>query len=217
MKNKLIYPELLQKKRTTLPVNGSADAGWQRMRTILDQQMPVPGALKKTSRFKLPKWGLHVFVGISSVAAIYMGSQLYFSNKNQGLPKPDTQQIHRAPVPPITNDTSLAQDIIKPTINANTPENTAAYPLFNDQIKHNNDTASKDKPKRTDPIIAPDILNIPARRDSLIMPIETVPLKALGDSIPPLDLGKKEVPKDTSNNLKKPVKRKKRGKFSVFF
>lgn len=214
MKRILSYPELWQKKRSELPVNGSPDADWSQMRSILDKQMPVSGIIKKPFRFKIPKWGLHMFVGVSSVVAVYVGYQLYHSKKHYNLVKPHTQQIHRDSMVPAVNDTSSARDTVNTSIGTSTV--IAPDPLSINQTKFKNDSTSKREQKTIDSINAPAILP-PLHSDSMIAPTEAVPQKTVRDSISPVNLEKKDIQKDTSKTNKKTPKKKKRSKFSVFF
>ena len=214
MKRILSYPELWQKKRNELPVNSSPDADWKQMSSLLDKQMPVSGMVKKPFRFKMPKWGMHVFVGVSSVVAVYVGYQLYHSKKHQNLVKPNTQQIHRDSLALAANDTSSTRDTVNPSIGTSTV--TGIPPLAGNQTKLGTDSASKGE-QNIDSIMAPAILNASVHRDSIIAPIEAVPQKAVRDSMAPVNLEKKDIQKDTSNTNKKTPKKRKRSKLSVFF
>ncbi len=217
MKKTLRYPELWQKKRTELPVKGNPDTEWLQMSAMLDKQMPVSGVIKKPFRFKLPKWGLHVFVGISTVAAVYVVSQLYFSKKHNHSVKLSIQQIHRDSLVPAVKDTLTVRDPVKPAVIVSAQGNTNitnTNPLLNNQTKRNIDTIQNDRHQIIDSIMAQPALNIPIHRDSTIVPVKVVPLKAVRDSAGAVDIKKNGVTKDTSKN-KKPLNKKKR-RFSVF-
>ena len=210
--------DLWQKKRSELPVNGNPDADWLQMRAILDKQMPVPNAVKKTFRLKVPKWGLHVFTGLSLVAAVYVGSRLYFSKKHHDPEKPGKEQTHRDSVAPAAHDTLLTCDTInKPTTVPGTsgvPVNAGTNPVY---TKLKNDTAQKNNQKAIDSLKSPAILNVPAHRDTSISPIEGASPKVVRDSTGPLNLEKRDIQKDTLNSGKKNQKKKRRSKVSLFF
>lgn len=216
MKKVLKHAELWQKKRDQLPVNGNPDAGWSKMNSLLDKQMPVSGIVKKPfriNRIKLPKWGLHVFVGVSSVVAMYTGYKLYHSAKQHDLAIPNTQQIHRDSMAPVAKDTAPA------SITAKSSVSTVGGPTLSpiDQVKLNTDSATKSGHKSIDSIQLPAMLNIPVHRDSMIVPMEVAPQKAVRDSIRPVNLEKRDIQADTSNAGKKPPKKKRRAKVNVFF
>lgn len=212
MKKALNYPELCQKKRNELPVNGNPDAGWAQMRSILDKQMPVSTVPKKPFRLKVPKWGLHVFVGISSVVAVYTGYKLYHSSKQHDLAIPNTQLIHRDSTARVTKDTAASSILVKSSISTV----GAPAPLPANQTKLNTVSAQKSSEKTFDSIQAPAMLNIPVHRDSMLTPMEVTSQKAAHDSISPVNLEKRSIQTDTSNTGKKPPKKKK-PKVNVFF
>ncbi|MDR3696151.1 hypothetical protein [Mucilaginibacter sp.] len=220
MKKPLGYPELWQKKQRELPVKGNADAEWQRISAILDKRMPTSGVVNKPSRFKMPKWGLKLLVGVSSVVAVYVAGRLYLSKKHHDSAKPNIQQIHRDSVAPAANGTSPAQGIAKPVTVGSTqgisPITGSADRRFTGQAKLNNDVPMRGR-HVTDSIKAPDILNVPIHRDSMLAPMEAAPLKPVRDSVGPVELRKNDIQKDTSNNNKKTPKKKRRSKVSIFF
>ncbi|MCR8557761.1 hypothetical protein KXD93_08920 [Mucilaginibacter sp. BJC16-A38] len=216
MKRILRYSELWQKKRRELPVKGNPDMDWLQMSSILDKQMPVPGIIKKPFRFKMPKWGLHVFVGVSSVAAVYVGSQLYYPKKHHDQLILHTRQMHQDSIVPAANDTSPAQDTVKPLIGIS-PVIHSADPSVMNQTKLNSDSTQKREEKIIDSIKAPAALNIPIRLDSSIVPMKATLQKAARDSTGAVSSDKKDIQKDTSKTDKKLLKKKKRSRFSVFF
>jgi len=215
MKKTFNYPELWQKKRSELPVNGSPDADWAQMRSILDKQMPVSTVPKKPFRLKLPKWGLHVFVGVSSVVAVYTGYKLYHSTKHHELIIPRTQQAHRDSAVPLTKDTASVNDSVKSFTGISTVDGSAPLPV--NQTKLNTDSATKHGQHSIDSINAPAMLSIPIRRDSIRAPTEAAQQRSVRDSVAPVNLEKKDIQKDTSSTNNKTSKKKKRSKFSVFF
>ena len=211
--------DLWQKKRSELPVNGNPDAEWLQMRAMLDKQMPVPNAVKKPFRLKVPKWGLHVFAGISLVAAVYVGSRLYFSKKHYDPEKPGKEQTHRDSVAPAAHDTSLTRDTITtPAIGTSgSPVSAGTDPLLTKYTKLKNNTTQKSNQKPIDSLRSPAMLNVPAHRDTSISPIEGAPPKAVRDSTGPLNLKKNDIQKDTLNSGKKNQKKTRRSKVSLFF
>ena len=219
MKKTLNHLELWQQKQRELPVKGNADAGWEQMRSMLDKRMPVTGVIKKPFRLKMPKWGLHVLVGVSLVAAVYIGSRLYLSKKQNHPAKPGTQQIHRDSQAPAANHASPAPGAATPPTGIGSPGITPVMrggdTRFTGQTKLNNDTAQKREHNTIDSIKAPVVLIAPIRRDSLLLPAEAIPQNLVRDSIGPASPGKKDVQKDTSKANKKTPKKKKR--FSIFF
>ena len=210
MKKTLSYPELWKQKQRELPVKGNPDAEWLKMRALLDQRLPVSATIKKPFHFKLPKWGLKVLVGVSTMAAVYVAGRLYLSKNNHEPAKPGIQQIHRDTLAPAGSGTSPAGDSVKPAAGSSTPGLTPV--VRGGDAKPNNDTP-KPEPRLIDSIKEPAMLNLPVHRDSAVLPMETIRLKPLRDSVSPVGLEKK----DTSNNTKKPSTKKKRRKVSVFF
>jgi hypothetical protein len=216
----LSYPELWRQKQRELPVKGNPDAGWLQMRSLLDTRMPATGVTKKPFRLKLPKTGLYVLAGLSFLAAVYVGSRLYFSKQHPHRARPHIHQIRRDSVAPAVNQAS-------PTPGADAPATATGTPMITPVIsgntrltgrtRFNNDTAQKRGQQVIDSIKAPAILIAPIRRDSLVLPMEAVPLKPLRDSAGIGDPGKKDLQKDTSKTPKKTPKKKRRSKFSIFF
>jgi len=220
MKKTLSYPELWKQKQRELPVKGNPDAEWAKMRAVLDERMPVSGVIKKPARFKLPKWGLKVLLGVSTAAAVYVGARLYLSKTHHDLAKPGMQQIHRDSLAPAASGASPARDSVKPAIATGIPVITPVTPGADPRLIHQS-KLNTDTPKRGQQIIdsikAPAVLNVPVHRDSLLMPVESVPLKPVRDSISPVDLRKNDLQKDTSNTGSKGPKKKKRRKISIFY
>jgi|GEM_PF-4049753 len=221
MKKTLSYPELWKQKQRELPVKGSPDAEWQKMRVLLDQRLPVAAVTKKPSRFKVPKWGLKMFVAVSTVAAVYVGSRLYLPKKHQDTVKPALLQTHRDSLAPAVKSVSSARDAAGSAIRAGKPGFipivSGVAPRLIDHTKLNNDT-SKSQRIVADSIRAPSFLDIPVHRDSLLSsPAEAVPLKPVRDSISPVDLSKKDAQKDTQDEGGKSLKKKKRRKVSIFY
>lgn len=209
--------DLWQKKRSELPVNGNPDAEWLQMRAMLDKQMPVPNAVKKPFRLKMPKWGLHVFAGVSLVAAVYVGSRLYFSKNHHDPEKPGKEQTHHDSVAPAAHDTLLTRDTITPATGPSTsglPVNAGTNAVY---TKLKNDTTPKNNQNPIDSLKSPAILNGIAHRDTSISPIEGAPPKVVRDSTGPLNLEKNDIQKDTLNSGKKNQKKKRRSKLSLFF
>ena len=215
MKKTLGYPELWKQKQRELPVKGNPDAEWLKMRAVLDQRLPVSGAIKKPSRFKLPKWGLKVLVGVSTAAAVYLGARLYLSKTHHDEAKPAIQQIYRDTVAPTATGTLPASDSAKPATSGSTPVVTPV--TRGADARATGQATSKRDPRLIDSIKEPALLNAPVHRDSALLPVESAPLKPLHDSISPVDLSKKLIQKDTSNNNKNTPKKKRRPKVSVFF
>jgi hypothetical protein len=213
--------ELWQKKRAELPVNGNPEADWLEMRSILNKRMPAPHTPKKMPRFKMPKWMFNVFVGVSFIAGVYVCSQLYLTKEHRELVKPGTRQILHDSVAPAVPDISHTPATIKSTNETAVPANAAVItgtaPTIKNQAKLKNDTTPKRERLSIDSIKPAAILNIPRHIDSSLMLMQAIPQKALRDSAGAVNIGKKNIQKDTSNNDRKTLKKKKRSKFSVFF
>jgi hypothetical protein len=220
MKKALSYPELWKQKQRELPVKGNPDEQWLRMQALLDQRMPVSGTLKKPARFKLPKWGLKVLAGITAAGALYLGSRLYVAKNNHEPAKPAVQQIRRDSLAPAANHTSPAGGAVNPAAGNGSPGGRPVVAggnhVVNGETKAINDISKRERPT-IDSIQAPAMLNLPVHRDSMLLPMEAVPFKQVRDSAGAVILEKKDIPKDTSNTVKKTPKKKRRSKVSVFF
>jgi hypothetical protein len=210
MKKTLSYPELWKQKQRELPVKGKPDEQWLRMRAMLDQRLPVSNVIKKPPRFKLPKWGLKLLVGVSVGAAVYMGVRLYLSKTYHDAAKPNELQIHR-------DSLLLPGKGLAPAANTAAPVTQATAPSSIRQIKPTSESGLKRQGSPIDSISTPAQLNIPVRRDRALTPMEAPPLKPLRDSIGPAELKTKDMRKDTSTNNGKAQKKKRRPKVSVFF
>ncbi len=220
MKKPLSYPELWKQKQRELPVKDNPDAAWLKTRALLDERLPVSATVKKPYRFKIPKWGLKVLLGVSTVAAIYLADRLYFAKTHPDQAKPGMQQLHRDSVATTAKPVSPARDTINPATGTSTPE---IAPIASGTDTRLNDAAklSNGRPVPTQRLSdsgrQPAVLDVPVHRDSLLAPVQAVPLRPLYDSIAPVELMKKDVQKDTSNAGSKAPKKKKRRKISVFY
>ena len=165
---------------------------------------------KKPFRFKLPKWGLKLLVGVSVGAALYTSVRLYLSKTHHESAKPNELQIRRDTSPSPAKVAMPPADTAAPVIPATAP------PAIR-QTKVNSDAGPKQKGSMTDSLNTSLVLNTPVHRDSALTPVEAAPLKPLRDSIAPAELKTTDIRKDTPNNNGKNPKKKKRPKVSVFF
>jgi hypothetical protein len=209
MKKTLGYPELWRKKQRELPVKGNPDTEWLQIRAMLDNRMPVTNVADKPYRFKLPKWGLKVLLGVTTAAAVYMGGRLYLSKTQHEAAKPNELQMRRDSLP------SPAKVVTPPANTA--PAIPSTLPSATRQTKLIQDTSQNGRGRIADSVNKPAMLSTPVRRDSALTPVDAAPLKPLRDSIGPMELKTKDIRKDTSNNNGKAPKKKRRPKVSVFF
>jgi hypothetical protein len=208
MKKALRYPELWQKKRSELPVSGNPDTDWLQMRSVLDKQMPVSGAIKKPFRFKGSKWWFNSFIAVSSVVLMYGGVHLYLS-KHTGGPSKNSPQVTRHDSVALQTRDSLSPVTTKDSITLPAVGNNAlpAKPV----IAPTKDSVSE---KRVvDSIGTLDISSSGLHRDSTAIPATINSVKPVRDSA--LLHENRIIQQDTSKS--KGPKKKRKPRVNVFF
>ena len=123
MKGPLKYLALWQKKRNELPVDGDPQAGWEQMRSVLDQQMPV---VNKPSGFKGFKMLPSLFIAFSAAAMVYVASNVYTLEKHKHQHKTKTHNNNITTTGKIVdslNSTGIYADSLIAAHKANTIKN----------------------------------------------------------------------------------------------
>ena len=237
MKKTVNYPELWQKMRSGLPVEGDPDADWLQMQSVLDNVMPVSAVVKTPYSTKALKLLYKLLIGVSTAVIVYQGVKLLLS-KNQRQPVKNTSERTTSVLSkPTAVDSVNLQGLPAADSNQLVPERAGANPL---------NKPSMNGGKNTTPVFdidnnrlqrgkKADTLNIPAafstnkkdkfinvNPDSILSPARLNPINLVHDSVfnnknePPGKPGNKANQKAISDSLKK-VKKKKRFRIGVFF
>jgi len=217
MKRALNNPNLWQKKRSQLPVDGNPDMDWLHIRDALDKRMPVSAPVKKPYRFKSTKWWFNGLIVATSAIVIYAVVQLYFSNKQHATPPQHHQNINRDSAEPQRKDSSL---VTRPDSGKSITVDSSPIKPAKTGAQHTtagllqNDTSARSGRNVIDTDKTPHAPNTP-HRDSLISPANTHPVKTIQDSVKPPVINNKIIRKDTSKTDKNGPKKHRR-KLSIF-
>ncbi len=211
MKRTLNNPNIWQKKRGELPVDGNPEADWIQMRSALDQLMPVTALVKKPYRFKTSKWWFNGLIVTSSVIVLCTAVLLYLSNRHHPIPERRQQNITRD----TTVKDSHPNTVITDSAHANTGQNVIKYKKA-DTIKNRKDTSAKNHTIIPDSNKIQHHADIIPHRDSLLSPVNINLLKTVHDSAKLPVIDNKIIRKDSSGVDKNGHKKRKRTKVGVF-
>lgn len=237
MKKTVNYPELWQKMRSGLPVEGDPDADWLQMHSVLDNVMPVSTVVKTPYGTKALKLFYKLLIGVSTAVVVYQGVKLLLS-KNQHQPVKNAPE-RSAPVlsQPIPVDSVQLNGLSNPDSSRLAPERAGASPLNQPSMNSgknitpvlNIDTNRVQRGKNADTLNIPAAIStdkkdkfINVNPDSILSPASLNPINLVHDSVinnknqPPGKPGNKANQKTISDSLKK-VKKKKRFRIGVFF